>query len=51
MTDEGPAFPSVAESFGWSHLLDRRLFARVSGTKNVFFSNRPDFISECSNLL
>ena len=51
MTDEGPAFPSVAERFGWSHLLDRRLFARGSGTKNVIFSNRPDFISECSNLL
>jgi hypothetical protein len=27
MTDEGPAFPSVAERFGWTHLLDRRHFA------------------------
>ncbi len=27
MTDEGPAFPSVAEHFGWTHLLDRRHFA------------------------
>ena len=25
--------------------------ARGSGTKNVIFSNRPNFISECSNLL
>ena len=24
---------------------------RGSGTKNVIFSNRPNFISECSNLL
>ncbi len=27
MTDEGRAFPSVAERFGWTHLLDRRHFA------------------------
>ncbi len=27
MTDEGFAFPSVAERFGWTHLLDRRHFA------------------------
>ena len=27
MTDEGSAFPSVAERFGWMHLLDRRHFA------------------------
>ena len=27
MTDEGPAFPSVAECFGWTHLWDRRHFA------------------------
>ncbi len=27
MTNEGPAFPSVAERFGWTHLLDCRHFA------------------------
>jgi hypothetical protein len=27
MTDEGSAFPLVAEHFGWTHLLDRRHFA------------------------
>ncbi len=27
MTDEGSAFPIVAEHFGWTHLLDRRHFA------------------------
>jgi len=27
MTDEGPAFPSVAERYGWTHLLDRRHFS------------------------
>ena len=27
MTDEGSAFPLVAEQFGWTHLLDRRHFA------------------------
>ena len=27
MTDEGSAFPSVAERFGWTHLLDRHHFA------------------------
>jgi hypothetical protein len=27
MTDEGSAFPGVAEHYGWTHLLDRRHFA------------------------
>jgi hypothetical protein len=27
MTDEGSAFPMVAEHFGWTHLLDQRHFA------------------------
>jgi hypothetical protein len=27
MTNEGHAFPSFAECFGWTHLLDRRYFA------------------------
>jgi hypothetical protein len=27
MTDEGSAFPLVAECFGWTHLSDRRHFA------------------------
>ncbi len=27
MTDEGSAFPLVAEHFGWTYLLDRRHFA------------------------
>ena len=26
MTDEGPAFPILAEAMGWHHLLDRQHF-------------------------
>jgi hypothetical protein len=36
MTDEGSAFPIVAEHFGWTHLLDRRHFATQDCCNEVF---------------
>jgi hypothetical protein len=51
MTDEGPAFPSVAERFGWTHLLDRRHFALQIPTAWHGISNPKQFQSNVYDIL
>ena len=51
MTDEGPAFPSVAEHFGWTHLLDRHHFALQIHTAWHGISDPKQFQSDMYDIL
>ncbi len=51
MTDEGTAFPPVAEHFGWTHLLDRRHFAVQILTAWHGISDPKQFQSDVYNIL
>jgi hypothetical protein len=51
MTDEGPAFPSVAKRFGWTHLLDRRHFALQILTAWHGISDPKQFQSDVYDIL
>ena len=51
MTDEGTVFPSVAEHFGWTHLLDRRHFALQILSAWHGISDPKQFQSDVYNIL
>ena len=51
MTDAGPAFPSVAERFGWNHLLDCRHFALQILTAWHGISDPKQFQSDVYDIL
>ena len=52
MTDEGSSFPSVAEHFGWTHLiLDRRHFVAQILTAWHGIADPKQFLSDVCKIL
>jgi hypothetical protein len=51
MTDENPAFPSVAECFGWTHLFDHHHFALQILTAWHGISDPKQFRSDVNDIL